>query len=122
MFAVLALVLAGGCAPETVTFTEVKAEVLMTSCAASSCHGSANGTGGLALTDAGAYAAVVDVESQGEPGKILVVPGDAEASYLVHKLEGTHEVGDAMPPPAGGHDPEAIRRLKVWIDAGALDD
>ena len=33
------------------------------------------------------YGALVGVMSRQKPGAILVVPGDPDASYLIHKLE-----------------------------------
>ena len=45
------------------------------------------------------------------------VPGDADASYLVQKLEGADGISDdPMPPPAGGLDAEKIERVRSWID------
>src|SRR5687767_13044201 len=101
----LALAVAAGCGDKggadtaggaDATFTAVRDEVLLPSCAFSSCHGS--GTGGLTLDEAGAYDAIVEAPSVGAPGEVLVVPGDPDASYLLSKLEGDPGiVGDRMP-------------------------
>jgi hypothetical protein len=54
---------------------------------------------------------------------VRVAPGDLEASYLWHKLEGTHldvgGMGTAMPPttPLQAADRELVR---AWILQGAL--
>jgi hypothetical protein len=105
------------------TFTNVHTTVLQPTCAFSSCHGSAD-AGDLTLTDAAAsYDALVDAPSAGDPAQILVVPGDPDASYLVHKLEAASGiVGDPMPPPAGGLEPEKVALIRAWIAAGAPND
>lgn len=102
------------------TFSRVRDEVLVPSCAFSSCHGS--GTGGLSIDESGGYEALVDVESVGMPGEILVIPGDPDQSYLVRKLEGGPDIaGDEM-PPGGLLDEERLQLVRDWIAAGAQDD
>ena len=105
------------------TFTNVHSTVLQPSCAFSSCHGSTE-AGDLSLADAQAsYAALVDAPSAVDPTKILVVPGDPSASYLMHKLDGADGIeGDPMPPPAGGFDAEKVELVRAWIAAGAAND
>ena len=112
--------------PAPTTFTEVRDELLLKSCALSSCHGS--GTGDLSF-DAAApdavYSALVDVPSAGAPGFTLVVPGDPDNSYLVMKLEAHADiVDDPMPPPFGllDQDPEMVDRVRSWIADGAPDN
>lgn len=102
------------------TFTNVQGEVLVASCAFSTCHGS--GTGGLTLEDGMDPSSLVGVESVGSPGAILVVAGDPDASYLVQKLEGASGiVGDAM-PPGGALEADRLQLVRDWIEAGALDN
>ncbi len=100
------------------TFAEVQADVLNKSCAFSSCHGAAQGTGGLKLdgTDADYDRLVGVASSTGEP---LVDPSHADGSYLVAKLEGADGiVGDVM-PPGGALDDAALQLVRDWIDGGA---
>lgn len=91
-----------------------------------SCH---NATGqafaaGLNLERGAAYAALVNVPARTKPSAIRVVPGDANASYLVHKLQGGPDiVGFRMPrfgPPylTDGQ----ISVIRRWIDLGAAND
>lgn len=114
-------ILSVGCQPgaEVPQFAAVQAEVLVPSCGFSSCHGS--GTGGLLLSGTpDDVSALVDVESSGSPGEILVIPGDAESSYLIKKLEGRDGiVGDPM-PPGSLLDPMSVQLVRDWIDGGAL--
>src|ERR1044071_3365417 len=61
---------------------------------------------------------LVDVRSLEVPSLDRVEPGDADASYLIHKLEGSPDIeGDPMPfggPPLPASTIQAIRE---WIDA-----
>lgn len=108
----------GGSPPPT--FTQVDDDVFSKGCAFSSCHG--GGSGGLHLNGTAAdHDALVDAPSTGKSGATLVVPGDADASYLVQKLEGAADiVGDPMPAGADALDPALIAEVRAWIDAGAL--
>ena len=102
------------------TFTNVSAEVLVASCAFSSCHGS--GTGGLTLKDSTTPADLVDVESTALPGAFLVIAGDADASYLVQKLEAADGIVGTEMPPGGTLEADRLQLVRDWIDAGALDN
>ena len=123
------LLLAVGCADKggdsgaAPTFTQVYDQVLQPSCAFSTCHGSSNGSGDFGFTDAaGAYAALLDVESLDSPGSVRVVPGDPDSSYLMAKLEAAAGiVGDPMPPPSG-LEVDRAALVRDWIAAGALQD
>ncbi len=98
-------------------------QVLVNSCAFSSCHG--EGQSGLTLVDGDPdanYAEIVEVEAEDEPGEILVVPGDHAASYLWRKCAADAGIsGDPMPPP-DGLDSGSLAIIQAWIDAGASQD
>lgn len=91
------------------------------------CH-DADAPGGLAMTDAQqAHAQLVGVAAAGkkcEPmGSLRVEPGNADASLLIHKLEG-HD--DEAQPVCGNPMPiktnleaDEIARVRAWIDQGA---
>ncbi|MEQ1502607.1 MAG: hypothetical protein ABMB14_10265 [Myxococcota bacterium] len=112
----------GGGTSDAPTFTRVNDEVLKPSCAISACH-AAGTTAPLELAAGSEHAALVGVDSEDAPGEVLVVAGDADASYLVAKLEDAAGIaGSPMPPPFGGLDPADIQLIRDWIDAGALDD
>ena len=103
------------------TFSTLYADVLSPSCGFSSCHG--GGAGAPFFGDEQtAYDSLVDAESSGAEGEVLVRPGDADNSYLILKLEDAEGiVGDAM-PPSTSIDEERIGWLREWIDAGASRD
>ena len=83
-----------------------------------SCHGVV-ATDGLDLRDLSA-----SVEQSSRHAELfLITPGDPSASYLLHKLEGTHaEVGGAgvQMPPGVSMDPDELELLVQWIEAGAV--
>jgi hypothetical protein len=89
-------------------------------CAASSCHG--GGAGGLTLTSAsGAYTALVNVTSAAS-GEVLVIPSNADDSYLVKKLEGRQSVGARMPLGGSSLDNIDLSNVKNWINQGAKNN
>lgn len=101
------------------TFTEISERVLRPTCGAggSSCHSASGAQGGLTLDSAdAAYGFLV----QGVDGHDLVVPGDAQSSELMVRLETTGEEW-SMPP---GRQLEAGERCAIqkWINAGAKRD
>ncbi|HEY7170726.1 MAG TPA: hypothetical protein VH417_07760 [Vicinamibacterales bacterium] len=110
------------------TFASVQKEIFETTDAAGrqscvSCH-NANGqrfTAGLSLEHAVAYDQLVNVSSTERPGVMRVTPGNPDASYIVHKVEGQSGiVGRRMPyngPPylTDGQ----IQILRRWIAIGA---
>jgi hypothetical protein len=78
---------------------------------------------GLNLTNAVAYANLVNVPVREKAGARRVIPGDPENSYLIQKLEGRASVGARMPlnSPAYLTDGQ-IRVIKRWIELGAPND
>lgn len=75
------------------------------------------------LPEAG-YAQLVGVNSVQKPGAVRVIPGDAENSYLVHKLEGRPDmVGQRMPRNAGPFLTEGqMLIIRRWINQGAQNN
>ena len=112
----LAALMMVGCSPVD-DFETLESDIFLPSCGFSSCHGA--GTGDLTIASGQTYDALVGVASSSEPDQTLVVPGDADASYLMAKLEGRAAVGDAMPSGGGGLDEETLDRIRAWIEAGA---
>ncbi len=122
------LIASSACKEEPATFTEVRDDILLNSCALSSCHG--KGTGDLTLDPDNPdtiYDAIVGVASTQNPDIQLVKPGDPDNSYLVMKLEASADItgeGDPMPPPFGmlERDPETVERVRSWIEDGAKNN
>jgi hypothetical protein len=122
-FALLALVAAAPAAgAPPVSFARDVAPVLRNECA--TCHMTGEEPGGMKLYPSAAYRSLVKAPSQ-ESRLQRVSPGDPQASYLLHKLEGTHlDVGGTgvqMPfglAPLAKETRDTIRR---WIAQGAKD-
>ena len=98
------------------TFTEIENELLGLSCAFSTCHG--GNAGGLLLDGTNDYDRLVGVETVNGNG-IYVIPGDADASYLVHKVDGRPGIIGEQMPNSEGISAEQMRMLRSWIDNGA---
>lgn len=107
--------------PLAPTLTELQDTIFGPVC--SVCH---NGLGGalpgvMNLSAAPAtYAALVNVPSLQQPGRVRVIPNDSANSYIIHKLEGAPSItGSRMPLGGPFLDQATIDRVKAWIDAGA---
>ena len=84
--------------------------------------------GFLDLSDS-AYDRIVGVQVLTVSGMVHIEPGDPEASYLWHKLQGTQATvsggnGDKMPYPQPGMEPtvltqEQLDTIEEWILGGA---
>src|SRR5690606_19917118 len=112
---------AGQCSSENrVSVSRVWNEVISVHCI--SCHGGA-GEGGLAMGNSPTsfLEAVVEVVSSCG-ARPYVVPGSAEESYLVHKVEGRPGIcGDRMPDGRPPLTAAKIELLRTWIDDGARE-
>ena len=113
----------GGGAGELVpTFGSIQANVFTPNCAISGCHTGAAAPFGLRLDAGSSYALLVGVPSAEVPTLNRVTPGDPDASYVIHKLEGTQESGERM-PRGGPYLPQStIDVIRQWISDGALPD
>lgn len=89
-------------------------------CNIDGCHGTGAGT--LFLTDtATAYASLVDIRS-GCNGLIRVIPGDADNSVLVMKVEGTHQCGGRMPLNDNPLDSIDQANIRNWVTQDAFNN
>ena len=92
-------------------------------CTAGNCHG--NGQGGLTLGSAAvSYQNLVGIDAVGCANEIRVIAGDAAASYLLKKLQGTQPAGCGARMPLGGGALDAIDigNITNWINRGALNN
>ncbi len=101
------------------TFTEIQDQIFTPSCSFSGCHSGPGAPVGLQLTAGVSYANLVGVTSGEVPTLQRVQPGNADNSYLIHKLEGTQSVGSRMPLGGPFLEQATIDRIRAWIDAGA---
>ncbi len=93
------------------------------SCTSSNCHGTSASRANayLDLRPGKSYGMLVSVLGNQEP-IIRVIPGDANASYLIIKLEGRQRVGSRMPKGAPALSSAAIQTIKNWITQGAINN
>ena len=68
-----------------------------------------------------AYGQIVNVASFSEPGFKRVLPGNANDSYIVIKLEGRQAIGAQM-PLGGTLSATRIQNIKNWINKGAKNN
>jgi hypothetical protein len=107
----------GGDLPLAPTLDSLQANVFDSYCVV--CHSGAGAPQGLRLDAASSYASLVGVPSQ-EVGSLLrVEPGNADASYLIRKLEGTATEGGQMPLGAPPLPQSTIDFVRQWITEGA---
>ena len=92
------------------------------SCNDSRCHDSNNPAGDLDLTPGTSYDAMVGVEASCG-GRVQVIAGDPEQSYLVSKIHGINMCsGSKMPKGVATVSPAEIALIEAWICGGALDN
>lgn len=85
-------------------------------------HGDHATEAGLDLTSGNAYSNLVNVASV-QVALNRVTPGDAESSYLIHKLDGRAGiVGDRMPTNGPFLTTAQIDVIEQWIDDGAQNN
>ena len=103
------------------TLSAIQTQIFDPGC--TSCHTDVGRTpsAGMNLKAGASFAALVNVASTRKPGAIFVIPGNANDSYLVQKLEGTPGiVGSRMPINGPPHLSEAqVRMIRDWIAGGA---
>ena len=101
----------------------IQANIFSPTCAVAGCHTGPTGPSlpsGMDLGSADAsFASLVNVASIESPTTLRVVAGDANNSYLIHKLEGSAAVGARMPFGGPFLDQSTIDVIRLWIDSGA---
>jgi uncharacterized protein (TIGR03118 family) len=106
--------------PSTVTLATLQANIFTPRCAGCHSGGGAGLPGSMNLSSTNAsFNALVGINSTEVPALKRVQAGDANASYLVRKLEGTQAVGDRMPFGGPFLDQPTIDQVRSWIQAGA---
>lgn len=102
------------------TLTSIQATVFTPICSVCHTGGGASLPAAMDLTSTeSSFNALVSVASLSEPNFERVTPSNADASYLIKKLEGTHTVGARMPFGGAALETELIDSIRQWIDAGA---
>ncbi len=112
------------------TLSSLKENYFARSCVFSGCHLGRRAEANLDLTTDDLHALLVGVGVEdalaAARGKIRVVPGDPDGSFMLQKVENRQaaDEGGIMPEDADGPvDPDCrIKMLRQWIADGALDN
>jgi hypothetical protein len=108
------------------TWESIYGTVIADGCAIGGCHdhASAPNSGGLDMSSADlAYEQLVHgMVSFPTCGSTRVVPSDPDASFLLHKLDGSAlELDCGVPMPIGDVLPgQQVAAIRAWIAAGAM--
>lgn len=106
-----------------ISFASDVQPILTRTCLGPACHGGMRPAGDLSLESGRAYAAMVGVASSCSDGRLLVAPGDAGESYLVHKITNDRIcTGNRMPLGGTGLTAAEIATISDWVCGGARDD
>jgi hypothetical protein len=98
------------------SFQDAVWPILDASC---SCHKTATGRAGLALSAANAYGNLVGVPSTQDANFDRVEPFAPSDSYMLQKLTNTHQTATQSMPPGGMLSQTQLDTIEQWIDEGA---
>jgi len=105
----------------TATLSMIQTQIFDPSC--TTCHTDVGRTpsSGLNLKAGAAFAGLSNVASAGMPGAVRVIPGNANNSYLVQKLEGAPGIAGLRMPRNGPPflSDAQVQMIRAWIAAGA---
>ena len=103
-------------------FAQVVVPILNRHCVMCHMEGGAQGELSLHPDPAGNLVGIASTQSE----QLLVAPGDIEASYLYHKLTGSHlsvgGEGASMPYQRDLLAAEDVDGIRLWIEQGALNN
>ncbi len=105
------------------SLASIQNNIFTPTCSVAGCHSGPPGPNlptGMDLSSAAAsFSSLINIASFQEPTIFRVAVGDADASYLIHKLEGTSAQGSRMPQGGPFLDQATIDVIRLWIDSGA---
>lgn len=99
------------------TLESIQQNVFTPACTA--CHAGAGASQGLRLDAENSAASLIGVPSNEVAAILRVAPADPDASYLIHKLEGSAAVGGRMPLGGPFLDAATVGVIRQWIAEGA---
>jgi len=106
-------------APLEPTLASIQANVFSVQCAVPGCHGGAGAQQGMQLDPGFSFGNLVCVHVPRDPSQIRVIPNDPNNSFIIHKLEGTQNIGNRMPDGGPYLDQATIDVIRLWIANGA---
>jgi hypothetical protein len=111
------------CGTATVSFSGAVQPIFTSKCATMACHGGVMPPEGLDLRTGKSYAKLVGVTAtECSDGRMRVLPGAPDQSYLVDKLLGIDLCFGSKMPKTGGVADADIATISNWICEGAPND
>ena len=105
------------------SLASIQSNIFTPTCSVAGCHSGPTGPilpSGMDLTSAAAsFSSLINIASFEESTILRVAVGNADNSYLIHKLEGTAAQGARMPLGGPFLDQATIDVIRLWIDSGA---
>jgi hypothetical protein len=124
----LSLSLAACGRPPSPTLSAIERDIFVPRCNTAGCHDVSGRAGSLELTPGVAHGQLVGVAARNigavDDGLLRVVPGRADDSFLVRKIEAHVPVAYGVRMPIGSPALTAaeVAHVRAWVDAGAIDD
>jgi len=110
-------------ATDAPTLSSLQTSIFTPKCGIAGCHAGPAPEQGMDLTDGHMYAFTVGVDSNEVSGFKRIAAGNAGDSYLYMKLAGDPRiVGERMPFGGPYLTAGELEGVRLWIDAGALDN
>lgn len=107
------------CASSSVSYAADIQPIFEASCVSNACHGGVMPSASLDLRAGASHGELVSVPSTQCASRLLVAPGDAPNSYLVHKLLGQNLCFGTKMPKMGSLPPGDLVAISSWICDGA---
>jgi hypothetical protein len=108
------------CPGPSVSYAADIEPLFVADCTSMGCHGGVMPQEQLDLREGTGYDELIDVAAAQCDDRVLVVPGDPQASYVLDKLLGVDQcMGTRMPKGADPYPPEQIDLVTAWICQGA---
>ena len=105
------------------SLASIQNNIFTPTCSVAGCHSGPPGPNlpaGMDLSSAdSSFSSLINIVSFQVPTTLRVAVGDADNSYLIHKLEGTSGVMSRMPLGGPFLDQVTIDVIRLWIDSGA---
>lgn len=108
--------------PSAPTLTSLQASIFTPRCGVPGCHGPPAPQQGMNLSDGNTHAFTVGVDAVEVSGFKRVAPGNAADSYLYMKIAGDPRIAGDRMPLGGMLTATEIDAVRLWINAGAMNN
>ncbi len=109
--------------PGAPTLSSLQSSIFTPRCALSGCHAGPSPQQGMNLSAGLMFVNTVNVDSVELSGFKRIAPNNATDSYLYMKISGDPRIFfDRMPQNANPLSAAELESVRLWIEAGALDN